>query len=91
MDTIRNKLEMKLLGYTVYSDHENWFSTLSRLLDRYFFIPFQNLTGYGQCEICSRFKKVSTEIVDQEPEHDGYSNVYGWVCEDCYYNLSEKI
>jgi len=45
-NTFRNKVEMKLLGYTVYSDKENWNTTFDRMLKKLLY-PIKKHLGIG--------------------------------------------
>jgi len=85
MDTLKNKIEMALLGYTVYGDKEGYDKTLYRLADRFLFSPIRKHFNFGKCYICGKWGKVELTTVDAEPSEDGVVIYKEYVCENCGY------
>jgi hypothetical protein len=92
-NTFRNKVEMKLLGYTVYSDKENWNTTFDRMLKKLLY-PIKKHLGIGFCAECGKFNFGNRkQVIDWEVDYDqdgptGYP-IYGYVCENCDWIIEE--
>lgn len=80
---IKNLIEMKLLGYTVYSNKENYITMIERLLE-HFIHPLKKFLKIERCEYCGKLtRNVEKVVVDYEPDEDGGYRVWGYVCQDC--------
>jgi hypothetical protein len=84
MDTLKNKIEMTLLGYTVYGDKEGYDKTFYRLADKFLFSTIREKFNFGKCYVCEKWGKVELVPVDAEPSEDGVMMIKEYVCEDCY-------
>lgn len=85
---IKNLIEMKLLGYTVFSDRENYITMFKRLLDHFIIHPLKKILKFERCSYCEKltrdFEKV---VVDYEPDEDGGHRVWGYACQNCIWHF----
>jgi hypothetical protein len=81
--SLKNKIELAVLGYTVYSDREGFDKTLYRLADKFLFYPLRKYFGFGRCYSCGKWGKVELAPIDAEPSEDGVTVFQEYFCENC--------
>jgi hypothetical protein len=95
-EKLLHELQLKICGFTCYSDTKLTTGKFIKSLFRKSISPFKRKGWFGICDRCGLFRgRLQKEVIDCEPEQNesGWTSypIYGMVCRDCVGIVRERM